>query len=88
MPPGTPPFWLVYFATDDIDATVAKVTELGGNVLVGVTDIGIAKIAVVQDPQGAVFALYCGRSRGLSGPAARRAGMRARHTRRRCGRRP
>jgi uncharacterized protein len=59
-PPGTPPFWLVYFATDDIDATLAKVTELGGNVLVPATDIGIAKIAVVQDPQGAVFALYSG----------------------------
>jgi predicted enzyme related to lactoylglutathione lyase len=60
-PPGTPPFWLVYFATDDLDATLAKVTELGGNVLVPATDIGIAKIAVAQDPQGAVFALYSGR---------------------------
>ncbi len=35
MPPGTPPFWLVYFATADIDASLAKVSELGGNVLVG-----------------------------------------------------
>ena len=59
-PPGTPPFWLVYFATDDIDATLATVSELGGNVLVGSTDIGVAKIAVAQDPQGAVFALYSG----------------------------
>ena len=59
-PPGTPPFWLVYFATDDLDGTLAKVSELGGDVLVGLTDIGIAKIAVAQDPQGAVFALYSG----------------------------
>jgi predicted enzyme related to lactoylglutathione lyase len=59
-PPGTPPSWLVYFATADIAGSLAKVTELGGNVLVGSTDIGIAKIAVVQDPQGAVFALYDG----------------------------
>jgi predicted enzyme related to lactoylglutathione lyase len=59
-PPGTPPFWLVYFATGDIDASLAKVSELGGNVLVGSTDIGIAKIGVVQDPQGAVFAFYDG----------------------------
>jgi uncharacterized protein len=59
-PPGTPPFWLVYFATDDLDATLAKVSQLGGKALVGATDIGIAKIAVVQDPQGAVFALYSG----------------------------
>jgi uncharacterized protein len=60
-PPGTPPFWLVYFATADIEASVARATELGGTVLVGATDIGIAKIAVVADPQGAVFALYDGR---------------------------
>ncbi len=60
MPPDAPAFWLVYFATNDVDATLAKVTELGGNVLAPVTDIGIAKIAVAQDPQGAVFALYCG----------------------------
>lgn len=59
-PPGTPPFWLVYFATADIEASVAEVTRLGGTVLVGATDIGIAKIAVVADPQGAVFALYDG----------------------------
>ncbi len=60
-PPGTPPFWLVYFAVADIEAALAKVGELGGNVLVGATDIGVAKIGVVQDPQGAVFALYDGR---------------------------
>lgn len=60
MPPGTPPFWLVYFAVDDIDAAVARVTELGGAVLGEPTDIGIARIAVAADPQGAVFALYDG----------------------------
>ena len=60
MPEGTPPFWLVYFATADLDATLAKVTEDGGNVLTGNTDIGIAHIAIAQDPQGAVFALYAG----------------------------
>ena len=59
-PPGAPPFWLVYFATSDLEATLAKVSELGGNVLVGSTDIGVAKIGVVQDPQGALFALYDG----------------------------
>jgi len=29
-------------------------------VILGSTDIGMAKIAVVQDPQSAVFALYDG----------------------------
>jgi uncharacterized protein len=61
MPPGAPPFWLVYFAVGDIDAAGATVTELGGAVLGEPTDIGIARIAVVTDPQGGVFALYDGR---------------------------
>lgn len=60
MPPDAPPFWLVYFATDDLDAALATVQEQGGNVLAPATDIGIARIAVAQDPQGAVFALYSG----------------------------
>jgi hypothetical protein len=60
MPPEAPPFWLVYFATADIDASLEKAAQLGANVLMGATDIGIAKIAVIQDPQGAVFALYDG----------------------------
>jgi hypothetical protein len=60
MPPGTPPHWLVYFGTDDIDASVAKAAELGGTPLGGVIDIGVGKIAPIQDPQGAVFALYAG----------------------------
>ena len=58
--PGTPPGWLVYFGVEDIDAGIARVLELGGSSLVGPVDIGIAKFAVVQDPQGAVFALYAG----------------------------
>jgi predicted enzyme related to lactoylglutathione lyase len=59
-PPGTPPHWLVYFAIDDIDEGLAKVQELGGTKLAGPIDIGVAKIGIVQDPQGAVFALYAG----------------------------
>jgi uncharacterized protein len=60
LTPGTPPFWLVYFGTEDIDEGIARTQELGGNVLMGPVDIEIAKFAVVQDPQGAVFALYAG----------------------------
>jgi uncharacterized protein len=61
MPPEAPPFWLVYFAVGDIDAAVVTVTELGGAVLGEPIDIGIARIAVVTDPQGGLFALYDGR---------------------------
>lgn len=55
-----PTYWLVYFGTDDIDASLAKSTELGGTTLMGPMDIGMGKIAVLQDPQGAVFALFAG----------------------------
>jgi uncharacterized protein len=54
------PFWLAYFGVDDIEAGLAKVEELGGTKLAGPVDINIAKIGIVQDPQGAVFALYDG----------------------------
>jgi predicted enzyme related to lactoylglutathione lyase len=56
-----PTYWLVYFGTNDIEASMSKVGELGGNTIMGPMDIGMGKIGVVQDPQGAVFALYAGR---------------------------
>ncbi len=59
-PPGSPPFWLVYFATADLQASLAKVAELGGTVLAGDLSVGPGRIAIVEDPQGAVFALYHG----------------------------
>lgn len=59
-PPGIPPNWLVYFGTEDVEAAIARVGELGGTTMAGPIDIQIAKIAIVADPQGAVFALYAG----------------------------
>lgn len=56
----TPPSWLVYFGVEDIDRSLARVRELGGGTLSGPQDIGVAKLAVVHDPQGGVFALYAG----------------------------
>lgn len=59
-PPGVPPHWLVYFGAEEIDAALAEVDELGGTKVAGPIDIQMAKIAIVADPQGAVFALYAG----------------------------
>jgi predicted enzyme related to lactoylglutathione lyase len=58
--PQEPPHWLVYFAVEDIDAAMGRLKELGGSVISGPVDIAMARIGVVQDPQGAVFALYAG----------------------------
>lgn len=60
LQPPEPPHWLVYLATGDLDAALARVDELGGTKIVGPIDIQMARIAVVQDPQGGVFALYDG----------------------------
>jgi uncharacterized protein len=55
-----PSYWLVYFGSNDLEADVAKAGELGGNALVPPMEAGPGRIAVLQDPQGAVFALYSG----------------------------
>jgi uncharacterized protein len=56
---STPPHWIVYVATPDVDATVAQAQRLGGKVLKGATDIpNMGRYAVLVDPQGATFAVY------------------------------
>jgi predicted enzyme related to lactoylglutathione lyase len=60
QPYDTPPFWLAYFTVLSCDAAVAKVRELGGETLAEPLDLGAGRIAVVSDPQGAVFALFEG----------------------------
>jgi hypothetical protein len=55
-----PPYWLVYFGTDDLEASTARAGELGGATIVEPMDIGPGRIGVLQDPHGAVFALYSG----------------------------
>jgi uncharacterized protein len=54
---GIPNVWNVYFAVDDADATTAKVTELGGSVVVEPFDTPVGRIGVVRDPQGATFSI-------------------------------
>ncbi len=52
---------LVYIASDDIDADLKKVVELGGRVLRQKTEIpGMGWYGVFQDPTGNVLALYTG----------------------------
>lgn len=54
-----PPNWLVYIATGDVDATVARATELGGTVIQEGMDIeNVGRLAVLQDPAGAVFGVF------------------------------
>lgn len=57
---GEAPQWLVYFTTAGLDAATAAATEAGGDVVTGPLDIGAGRMAIVADPQGAVFALFEG----------------------------
>jgi predicted enzyme related to lactoylglutathione lyase len=53
-----PPFWLAYVAVDDVDASSAKVEELGGKIHKAPADIpGVGRFSIVADPAGAVLAL-------------------------------
>ena len=54
-----PPAWTPYFMVNDVDATAAKVKELGGRVYMGPQDLPkIGRFAVVADPQGAMFDIF------------------------------
>src|SRR6266540_3253153 len=53
-----PPHWLVYFAVDDSDKTVEKAKGMGGKVMTPPMDIpNIGRFAILNDPQGADFAV-------------------------------
>ena len=55
---GIPTHWKPYVAVEDPAATVAKATELGGEVLLEPMDVPkVGRIAVLKDPQGAPFGI-------------------------------
>jgi hypothetical protein len=57
LPGGAPAQWSIYWETGDVDSTVAKVKELGGSVVIDVTDTPYGRLATVADPAGAIFKL-------------------------------
>jgi uncharacterized protein len=55
-----PSYWLPYFTVESCDGAVEKVKVLGGTVHAGPMEPGEGRIAVMSDPQGAVFAVFEG----------------------------
>lgn len=54
-----PSHWRTYIAVRDVDAAAKKVQQAGGKVLMEPMDVFTAgRMAMVQDPQGAMFALW------------------------------
>lgn len=58
VPPDAPPMptWCVYITVKSIDETVRQCQELGGWLCAGPFEVaGVGRMAVMQDPQGALF---------------------------------
>jgi hypothetical protein len=47
-----------YFTVANLDASIERCAELGGEVVVAPRDLGEGQFCVVKDPAGAVAALY------------------------------
>jgi uncharacterized protein len=57
--PEVPTHWKSYVIVVDIDASIARSTDLGGKLCWGPEEIPmVGRIAIVQDPQGAVIGLH------------------------------
>jgi predicted enzyme related to lactoylglutathione lyase len=59
---GIPPHWACYVWVNDVDATATKAAALRGKVLQPPMDVpNVGRMAFLQDPQGASFAVFMGR---------------------------
>jgi predicted enzyme related to lactoylglutathione lyase len=58
VPAEAPPHWLQYIGTRDVDGTAEAAVRAGGSIIKPPSDMqGAGRYAVLQDPQGAVFAI-------------------------------
>ncbi len=56
--PPMPPAWGAYVTVTSVEDTIAKCAELGGKTIMPPMDVpGVGRMAVLQDPQGAVFSV-------------------------------
>lgn len=54
-----PPQWLIYITVDNVDKSIKTCLELGGKVLIEAKTISnYGRFCVIQDPAGAVCALF------------------------------
>jgi hypothetical protein len=59
MDDSQPTVWATYVSVEDADATLAKVRDAGGTVIVDTMDVmGMGKMAVFTDPTGAVCGIW------------------------------
>ena len=53
-----PPVWLIYVTVPDVAASARRCVALGGKIMDGPRDMGGSLFCAIQDPAGAVMALY------------------------------
>jgi uncharacterized protein len=59
MEGAPPPHWLGHVRVDDVDATIEKAKNEGGELAAGPFEMDeVGKIAIISDPQGAYVSLY------------------------------
>jgi predicted enzyme related to lactoylglutathione lyase len=60
---GMPPNWLLYVATQNADESANRATQAGGTVHAPPFDVfDVGRMSVIQDPTGAVFAVWQAKS--------------------------
>ena len=57
---GIPPHWMPYFTVVSVDDAIATTKDAGGTIIAGPIEIPPGRIAVLGDPQGAVFGIFEG----------------------------
>ncbi|MGO8956817.1 MAG: VOC family protein [Streptosporangiaceae bacterium] len=63
MDPNMPTVWTTYLATDDADATAARIKAAGGQVLMEPFDVmDVGRMFVAVDPGGAAFGVWQARA--------------------------
>ena len=60
LPEGVPNHWVVYFGSDDVDASLEKVVKLGGTVTQAAEDTPYGRMAAALDSTGAAFKIMKG----------------------------
>jgi predicted enzyme related to lactoylglutathione lyase len=57
VPAEVPQYWLVYFAVEDVEASLAKAQELGATMFVPPMQVDAGRFSVISDPQGAMLSI-------------------------------
>ena len=58
LPEGATSKWVTFFGADEVDKTLAVITDHGGSVVRGAEDTPYGRLAAAADPTGALFNLF------------------------------